>query len=139
MIAPRPQAHDLRARRGVASFEAIFVLPIFLALLLGTAGIADLLIAEQLIGEASGRAARTAALGGSEEQVRESISAVLGPDRAGRAKIYIGAANGDPGPVPPGGLIEVRIEIETRHATTTGLAPVSGDEPILGRTVMQRE
>ncbi len=139
MIALRPQARDRRTRRGVASFEAIFVLPIFLALVLGMAGIADLLIAEQLIGEASGRAARTAALGGSEEQVKESIRAVLGPDRADRAKIYVLAANGEPGPIPPGGLIEVRIEIEARHATTTGLAPVSGNEPLVGRAVMQRE
>lgn len=139
MIAPRPQMSDRRSRRGVASFEAIFVLPIFLALVLGMAGIADLLITEQLIGEASARAARTAALGGTEEQVKESIRAVLGPDRADHAKIHVGAANGEPGPVPPGGLIEVRIEIECRHATTTGLAPVSGDEPLVGRTVMQRE
>jgi hypothetical protein len=132
--------------------ETLLVLPLFLALVVGMVGVADLLVAEQLLGEASGRAARTAALGGSEEQVRESIRAVLGPERAAHAKIYVGPAagqpkgnkgNGEPGhkdrPVAPGEMIEVRIEIAARHATATGLAPVGGDEPLVGRTVMQRE
>ena len=139
MIALRPNVRNNRIRRGVISFELLLFIPLVMAMLLGMAGVADLIISEQLIGEASGRAARTAALGGTEEQINESIQAVLGADRAGHAKIYIGAANGEPGPVPPGGLIEVRIEIESRHATSTGLAPVSGDEPLIGRTVMQRE
>jgi hypothetical protein len=133
------------------SLETLLVLPIFLALALGMVGLADLLVAEQLLGEASGRAARTAALGGSEEQVRESIRAVLGSERAAHAKIYIGPVNGqsrDKGHgesehkdrlVAPGEMIEVRVEIAARHATVTFLTPVSGDEPLVGRTVMQRE
>jgi hypothetical protein len=142
MIAPRPTVHNRRSRRGrrgAAAIETLLVLPLFVAILLGMVGVADLLITEQMVGEASGRAARTAALGGSEEQVRESVRAVLGVERGDRAKIHIGRADGEPGPVPPGGLIEVRIEIDAGAATTTGLAPVGSDEPLIGRTVMQRE
>jgi TadE-like protein len=139
MFAPRPPVPRRRARRGAAAFETLLVLPLFLALLLGMVGIADLLITEQLLAEASCRGARAAALGGSPEQVRECVRAVLGDDRGRRAKIHVGAADGEPGPVPPGGLIEVRVELEARDATATRLAPVRGDEPLVGRTVMQRE
>jgi hypothetical protein len=139
MFAPLHLVRSSRTRRGAVAFEALLIVPLFLTLAAGVVGIADLLITEQLIGEASGRAARTAALGGTEEQVIESIQAVLGSDRTQHAKVYIGSAHGEPGPVPPGELIEVRIQIEARHATVTRLVPVSSDEPLIGRTVMQRE
>jgi len=139
MFAPRPLVPRHHARRGAAAFETVLVLPVFLALLLGMVGIADLIITEQLLIEASCRGARAAALGGSPEQVRECVRAVLGEERCRRATIHVGPAGDEPGPVPPGGLIEVRVELEARHATATGLAPVRGDEPLVGRTVMQRE
>lgn len=138
MIA-RFRPHRPSSRRGTVAFETLMVLPLFLALLLGMVGIADLLIAEQMVAEASGRAARTAALGGTEEQVRDSVRAVLGASRADKAKITVLSVDGEPGPVPPGGLIEVRVELEARHATSTRLAPVGGDESVVGRSVMQRE
>lgn len=128
-----------RGRRGNAAVEMLFVVPLFLIVVLGLIGLSDLLITEQLLGEASGRGARTAALGGTDEQVRESVRAVLGRDRADKAEIRVLAADGSEGPVPPGGLLEVRIELRARDATATGFAPVSGDEVLIGRTVMQRE
>jgi Flp pilus assembly protein TadG len=116
-----------------------FVVPLFMALVLGLMGLADLLITEQLLGEASGRGARTAALGGSEEQVKEAVRSVLGKDRADKADIVVRAADGTEGPVPPGGLLEVRVELKVRDGTATGFAPVARDEVLIGRTVMQRE
>src|SRR5262245_34764487 len=116
MFARRPSPSAKRnvrkARRGVITIELLLALPGFLALIFGMVGLADLLVAEQLLAEASGRAARTAALGGSEEQVKEAVRSILGPERTDRATIHVRPANGGSGPVPPGGLIEVRIEIE---------------------------
>ena len=138
-------------RRGAVAFESLLILPLFLLVVVAAVGVADLVVTEQLVDEASGRAARTAALGGSEEQVKESVRAVLGAERAKHVTIHVGPVRrsapsehdtvGSTGrdAVPPGGLIEVRIEIEARHATTTRLAPVSGTELLVGRTVMQRE
>ena len=117
----------------------LLALPVFLVLVFGMVGLADLLVAEQLLAEASGRAARAAALGGSEEQVKDAVRSILGPARTDRATIRVGPANGGSGPVPPGGLLEVRIELEAQYATTTHLAPIRSDEVLLGRTVMQRE
>lgn len=139
MFAPRPTRRNRQTRRGIVTVELLLALPVFVALMLGMVGLADLVITEQLLAEASGRAARAAALGGSEEQVKEAVRAVLGPDRAERTTIRVGAANGRSGPVPPGGLIEVRVEIEAQYATATRFAPIRDDEMLLGRTVMQRE
>lgn len=139
MFAPRPSSRKRPTRRGVVTVELLLALPVFIALMLGMVGLADLAVSEQMLAEASGRAARAAALGGSEEQVKEAVRSVLGSERTERATIRVGAANGQPGPVPPGGLIEVRVEIEAQYATATRFAPIRDDEVLLGRTVMQRE
>jgi Flp pilus assembly protein TadG len=139
LLAPSRFTPERKARRGVVTVELLLVLPVFLAMLLGLVGMADLLVTEQLLAEASGRAARAAALGGSEEQVKDAVRSVLGSERADRATIRVGPADGGTGPVPPGGLLEVRVEIEAQYATATNLAPIRSDELLLGRTVMQRE
>lgn len=89
MLPNRPLPPTRARRRGLVAAEMLLVLPIFLLLLTGMIGFADLLIAEQKMDEASGRAARVAALGGSEEQIEEAVRAVLGPDRAKHATIHI--------------------------------------------------
>src|SRR5262249_29938975 len=139
MLAPTRATPSRRPRRGYVSIELLLILPVFLALVLGMVGLADMLVAEQLLAEASGRGCRCAAMGGNEEQVKEAVRSVLGPDRAERAKIRVGRADGSCGSVPPGGLLEVRVELEAQFATMTHLAPVASDELLLGRTVMQRE
>jgi hypothetical protein len=139
MFARRHSLRKRSPRRGVVTLELLLALPVFLALVFGMVGLGDLLVTEQLLAEASGRAARAAALGGSEEQIKDAVRSILGPDRTEHATIHVGRADGKSGPVPPGGLIEVRVEIESRYATVTHLAPVSDDEKLLGRTVMQRE
>jgi hypothetical protein len=168
MFAQRPNSSRPARRRGTAAAETLLVLPLFALLLAGMIGLADLLIAEQQLDEASGRAARCAALGGTEEQVRDTIRAVLGPERAKHATIHITplgcenrpgrsddradrqagtrddrqdghADDGHHGRGSPCGLIEVRIELEARYATVTRLAPVRRSEKLVARTVMQRE
>ncbi len=145
MIANRTKTVDRASRRGVAALEAIFALSLFMITVLGMIGIADLLITEQLLSEASGRGARVAALGGTPEQIQDAVQAVLGRERAANTSIYVGPvisetdAASSLDAVPPGGLIEVRIEIEAQHATATRLAPIRPTELLVGRTVMLRE
>lgn len=139
MLALRLTARERNKRRGVAVVEMAIILPIVLLMIFGMAGLADLLVTEQLLSEASGRAARTAALGGTDEQVKAAVAATLGPQRAQHVAIYVGAADGSKGPVPPGGLIEVRLEVKAGDATATRLFPIRADEVLVGRTVMQKE
>src|SRR5690554_4277290 len=118
MIARHSQIkHNRGRRRGVTAAETLLVLPLFLIVVLGMVGLADELIAEQMLTEASGRGARAAAIGGSEDQIKDAIRTVLGNDRTDHANIVIVTTTSDGKPIPPGGMIEVRIELEVRYAT----------------------
>jgi len=143
MLSPRPRPRTSRernARRGSIATETLLVLPLLLLVVLGMVGLADLIISEQMLAEAGGRAARAAALGKSPEEISAAARSVLGDERAANATISVRPVGGQENePVPPGGLIEVRIELAARHATTTSLALVSPDEVLVGRAVMQRE
>jgi Flp pilus assembly protein TadG len=147
--------------------EALFVLPIFSLITIGLVGISDLLVAEQLLSEASARGARTAALGGTEEQIRDAVNAVLGPVRSQYATItvtslnnsgdtdhhnnkhYTPGATPDAAPVPPGSpggwkcrpgqLIQVCVQLDVQHATCTHFCPVCGCEQLSGCSVIQCE
>lgn len=119
--------------------EALLALPLLLLVAAGLVGLADLLVAEQLVGQASALGARVAALGGDEAEVRQAVAAVLGPDRAERAQVVIGTPEGTPSPPAPGQPLEVRVEIRVRDATLTWLVPSDPNEPLVGRTVMLRE
>ncbi len=126
-------------RRGSTAVEALLVLPLLLAVAAGLVGLADLLVAEQLVGEASVRAARVAALGGDETEVRQVVAAVLGPARAARAQVIIGRPDGQTSPIAPGEPLEVRVEITVRDATMTWLVPAPPSEPLIGRAIMLKE
>lgn len=151
-------------RRGSAPVELLIVLPVFLLILFGIGGLADLLITEQLLSEASARGARTAALGGTKAEIEASVRAVLGPVRSKNVNIEIGIAeekqsasqaaspstDGNNGSeqaepvsvttgVPPGQLIAVRVSAKVRDVAATRLVPLGGNELLVGQTVMQKE
>jgi hypothetical protein len=159
-----PQCPARRPRRGTIATEALLVLPIFVAIVVAMVGFADLLIAEQKLDEASARAARVAALGGSQKQIEAAVRGVLGPERAERAKVHITPLPADcrhdrdgrderddrgrddhderGGRAPHADrlqLIEIRVELEVRHAAATGFVPLSGSERLVGRTVVHRQ
>lgn len=155
MRAPRPPRVERTARRGSVSFEALLVLPLLLLVVFGGVGLSDLLVTEQVIDEASAKAARTAALGGSAERVRQTARAALGPKRAEHAEITVRVIRADKADEPrddsdsdrgyddyrpaPGDLLEVRVTIPARYATATALAPVKGETKLVGRSVIQHE
>ena len=160
MLPSRPPRRSTR-RHGLAAVELLLVAPVLLGLATGMIGLADLIIAEQKVDEASGRAARVAALGGSDDQIEAAVRATLGPDRAKHANIHLtpiraprdaGAGGGhDDRPEKGDGatdedkgtghleLIEVRVEIEVRHIATTRFVPTAGTDKLVGRTVVQRQ
>ncbi|MDW8243464.1 MAG: hypothetical protein RMJ88_09655 [Thermogemmata sp.] len=119
--------------------EILLTLPLLLLVAAGLVGLADLLVAEQLVGEAAARAARVAALGGDETEVQQVVAAVLGEHRASRARILIGSPEGTPSPPAPGQPLEVRVELRVRDATLTWLVPANPNELLIGRAVMLRE
>lgn len=147
--------------------EALFVLPIFSLITLGLVAISDLIVAEQLLSEASARGARTAALGGTEDQIREAVFSVLGPARSQYATIYVtpvtncgdnshnqqrgespdavpvspSSGNNPPGgwKCRPGQLVEVRVEVDVGHATVLSFCPVCPSEKLVGCSVTQCE
>ncbi|MCS6865235.1 MAG: hypothetical protein RMJ56_16420 [Gemmataceae bacterium] len=146
--------------RGVVSVELLFTLPLVVLAGFLMVGIADLVIAEQKLDEAAGRAGRIVAMGGSEQDVRNMLTAFLGPERAQHTQVTLTplkrpeilpsadsaamemeAANFADAP-PVGAkhreLIEVRIELEVRHATVTALVPLGRTEKLIGRTVVPR-
>lgn len=149
MFAQRTHSRERAVRRGSMAFEALLLLPLMLVVIFVGAGVADLVVAEQQVDEASGRAARAAALTGSKQAVRDAVRASLGPGRAQHAKIFVGPLgkaveitntdSDDLIPIAHRESFEVRVEIEARYGTATRLAPVGGDEPLVGYTVMQRE
>jgi hypothetical protein len=128
-----------RSRRAAASFETLLTLPLLLLAAAALVGLADLLVAEQLVSEASARAARVAALGGDETEIRQAVVAVLGPTRGSRAQISISNLEETPSPPVPGQLLEVRVAITVGEATLTWLVPASPSELLVGRSVMLRE
>ncbi|WP_161968018.1 TadE/TadG family type IV pilus assembly protein [Fimbriiglobus ruber] len=137
-----PQLPRRTRRRGAVSIETLLSLALMLAVVLGIIGVADLIITEQVLAEASARGARSAALGGTQDQIESAVRRVLGPVRAEGVQIFVGPVAGAPSPdqpVPPGGLIEVRVEVGARQATMTPFAPVGAQEKLVARSVMQRE
>ncbi len=126
-------------RRGAVAMETLLSVPLVGLLVAGAIGIADLIVAEQLVQEASARAARVAALGGDDAQIRQTVAAVLGSRRAQAAQVLVGSPADEPGPLPPGQLIEVRVELSVSDATVTPLVPLSGSETVVGRSVVLKE
>ncbi len=153
---------DRRSKRsrGVVTAELLLTLPLIVLLGAFLVGLVDLVIAEQKLDEASGRAGRIVALGGSEQDVRTMLDAFWGPERARYAQVTITPLN-QPGISPSTDsfateidavnfadapvartqhreLIEVRIELDVRRATVTKLVPLGRDEKLIGRTVVSR-
>lgn len=147
-------------RRGVVATELLLTLPLIVLLGVFLVGLADLVVAEQKLDEASGRAGRIIAMGGSEQDVRMMLNAFLGPERAQHAQVTItplnrpelsfatdsfameiDATNFTDAPAANNKhreLIEVRIELDVRRATVTTLVPLGRDEKLIGRTVVLR-
>ncbi len=134
--------HPSRGKRppgGVVALEILLLLPLLLILLVGVVGLVDLIAAEQTLDEAAGVGARVLAAGGTDDEVVAAVQAVLGNGRTERAIIRAIRDTADGQPIPPGGLVEVRVELEARYAITTAFAPVARGRTLVSRSVMPRQ
>jgi Flp pilus assembly protein TadG len=125
-------------RRGSAAFEALFVIPILLVVLLAVVEFAMLLAAEQKLAEASGVGARTGSLGRSDDDVREAVKAVMGTKQYEKGTIDIRRWNHR----HTGAMIEVRVQLPAAAASPNVLRSVGidlSDDTLTGRTVMRVE
>jgi Flp pilus assembly protein TadG len=120
------------------TFEALLVLPILLAVVLGLVEFAMLLTAEQKLAEASGLAARAGATGRSDEDVKQAVKTVLGDKQYAHAKVHMNRwEDRHTGP-----MIEVQVQLPAKVASTNVLRSVGLDlsgETLTGRTVMRVE
>jgi hypothetical protein len=131
-----------RLRRGSLTMELLLVLPIVLALLLGTVQFSLLSVARQQVMGASREGARVAARGGSAADVEATVRLYLGGGRFSNAEVStnLNAASGLP--LPSGAPVEVVVRIGATEAVPD-LLPFLGfslsGEHLLGRTVMRKE
>jgi len=77
------------SRRAGAAMELIFVLPIFLALLFGMIEFSMLLSARQQLTNAAREGARVAAMGGTDDEVRQAVSQFLGAGSLSNAEVSV--------------------------------------------------
>jgi TadE-like protein len=125
-------------RRGSAAFEALFVVPILLVVLLAVVEFAMLLATEQKLAEASGIGARTGSLGRSDDDIREAVKAVMGSKQYEKGSIDIRRYDNH----HTGEMIEVRVQLPAKAASPNVLRSFGidlSDDTLTGRTVMRIE
>lgn len=121
------------------AFEALLVIPAVLLVLTTAVEFGMLVAAEQRLAEASARAARVRALGGTEEQMGEAVRQVLGQKRYCAATIIYNDCNYK---VNPGELVIVRVELPTSAAAPIVLDLVGSlflGQTLVGQTAMPKE
>lgn len=125
-------------RLATVSIEALFVVPILLVLAMAVVEFSLLIAAEQKLAEASGVAARTAAVGRSDADVKAAVKAILGPKQYSAADVDI-ARKYDR---HLGDVVEVRIALPAKVAAPCVLrscgVKMSADK-LVGRTLMRVE
>jgi hypothetical protein len=126
------------SRPASVSLEALFVLPVLLLVVVALVEFAMLLAAEQKLAEASGVAARTAAVGRSDADARHAVRAVLGDRQYDAAEVKIDRRHD----ARLGDLVEVRIDLPAKAAAPCVLRACGvkmTDDTLIGRTLMRAE
>lgn len=134
----RPHHRTRTDRRGSTALEALFVVPILLAVLLAVVEFAMLLAAEQKLAEASGVGARTGSLGRSDDDIREAVKSVMGHKQYEKGEVEIHRWDDH----HTGAMIEVRVQLPAKAASPNVLRSVGiglSDDTLTGRTVMRVE
>ncbi len=129
-------------RRASFTIELLFVLPILLAVLLGTVEFSMLGLARQQLVAASREGARAAALGGNEQEVQQAAQLFLGNGPLGNATVYANVTDKTHVPVASGKPVAVTVSIPANQAVPDLLAFVGfsiQNETIAAQTVMLKE
>lgn len=131
-----------RRRRGLVAVELLFVLPLLLAVLLGTVEFSLWLTAQQQVNLASREGARVAATGGNRDDVDAVVRVALGPGRFDRATITATLTDEDGDPVLPGRPVAVVVQLPAAAVVPDLLAFVGlsiRNQILVGQTVMRKE
>lgn len=131
-----------RGRRGSMALELLFVLPVLLAVLLGTVEFALWLSGQQQVTLASREGARAAATGAGEEEVAAAVRGVLGEVRFEIAQLRVEILDAAGDPIAPGDPVAVAVALPA-GAVVPDLLRFAGlsirNQFIVSRTVMRKE
>ena len=137
------QVRTRRERRGGSlTLELLFVLPILMAVLLGTIEFSLFGLARQQLVAASREGARVAALGGSQQDVRNAVQLYLGNGQLAPAAIQAVLTDPAGNPIPSGQPVTVTVSVPATQAVPDLLAFLGislTNENIIAQTVMRKE
>jgi Flp pilus assembly protein TadG len=129
-------------RSGSLTLELLFVLPILMAILLGTIEFSMFGLARQQIVAASREGARVAALGGSAQDVQHAAQQFLGNGRLANATVQADITDILGNPTPSGQPVRVTVSIRANQAVPDLLIFIGfsiKNETIAAQTVMRKE
>ena len=124
-------------RKGfLLAVELLLMLPIITALFRGMVEFSMMISSEARLAQASREGARTGAVGGSEDDVKEAVKTVLGTAQYDLATVdsSLGTSVGDP--------VVVMVQIDATKVVPDFLAYVGfsiQNQKLVGRTVMRKE
>jgi len=131
-----------RKRSATLVVELLFVLPVLLIVMLATVEFSLWLTAQQQVTLASREGARTAAQGGSINDVQQTVQLVLGPNWASAAQVLATLNDSDGNPLPSGAPVTVLVTLPV-GTVVPDLLVLAGfsirNEIIASQTVMRKE
>jgi Flp pilus assembly protein TadG len=132
---------DVRRRGGSITVELLLVLPILMAVLLGTFEFSMLAQVRQQLVLASREGARVAALGGTQADVTQATQQSLGGVLQ-NATIQVNIADGGGNPTPSGQPVSVLVSIQAGKAVPDLLTFIGysiSNQTLAAQTVMRKE
>ena len=129
-------------RRGNVAVEMLLVMPILLALILGTIEMSMMTAANEQLCAASREGARVAALGGDTDEVNRAVYNHLNGGSLSQADVWASLTDRDGKPIPSGEPVMVRVQIPANHAVPDLLAIIGvsiGNSTLIGQTIMRKE
>jgi Flp pilus assembly protein TadG len=131
-----------RARRGHAALELLLVMPLLLAVLVGTVEFALFLTAQQQVNLAAREGARVAATGGSIDDINQAVRLSLGDGRFQQAIVQPQLTNQDGNPLQSGQRVSVLVQLPASAAVPDLLVFIGlsiRNQTLVGQTVMRKE
>jgi hypothetical protein len=131
-----------KGRKGGVAMELLLVLPLLLAVLLGTVELSLWLAAQQQVSLASREGARVAATGGTRADVNQAIRLALGDARFQRAQVTTWLTDSNSQPLPSGEPVSVLVALPA-SAVVPDLLVFIGlsirNQKLISQTVMRKE
>jgi Flp pilus assembly protein TadG len=136
------RANRPRRRKGQVAVEMLLVLPILLAVLVGTVEFSLWLTAQQQVNLATREGARAAATGGSAADVNHAVRLALGDQRFQQATVQAHLNDSAGNPLPSGQPVSVLVQLPAGAVVPDLLAFVGlsiRNQTLIGQTVMRKE